>query len=140
MADDPADNNVILLYGDPAFNEKQATSVAITPGMLLQVTSGDLYEANSTAADTAAAPIFALQDELRGGEITDDYAVDAILTAITISQGHRVLAIANAAVAIGEFVESAGNGKLRVRTTGKANLRAISAAAGLDDRFGVEAV
>jgi hypothetical protein len=133
----PADNNTILLYGlDFRFQEKVAAG-AITPGMLIELTSADEVQAHSAAAGQAF-PTFAAEDSLQGREITVAYAAAEIVKYVTPHVGAEVLAIANAAIAIGAEVESAGNGKLQTRTTGERVGIAKSAAGALDDRFAVE--
>lgn len=127
----------VLLRGDPSFQEKQAVAT-ITPGMLVELTAADKVQANSTAADTVAAPSFAMEDVIQGREVIDDYAADEIVRYITASKGDRVEGIANAAIALGAAVESAGNGKLRTLTAGRVVGIAKIAAAALDDRIEIE--
>lgn len=133
----PADNKTIKLYGDPAWNENKAAAI-ITPGMLIEVTATGEVQPNSTAQDAAPAKTFAHEDDLQGREITVDYAVGEIVKRMSPRQGDRVLAIAGAAIAVGQECESAGNGKLIPRTTGASVGTALSAAAALDDRFALE--
>lgn len=131
--------NTILLEGDPAFQEKDAAAIT-TPGMLVELTAADEVQPNSAAADTLAAPTFAVEDGLQGREITVNYEVGEIVKYITLKQGNEAYVIANAAIAIGDKVESAGNGKLQVATTGRVLGIAKTAAAALDDRFVIEAL
>jgi hypothetical protein len=131
--------NTILLEGDPAFQEKVAAG-AITPGMLVELTASDEVQANSVAADTLAAPTVAVEDGLQGREITDGYSLGEVVKYVTLRQGNEAYAIANASIAVGDKLESAGNGKLQTVTTGRALFVAKTAAAALDDRFVVEAL
>jgi hypothetical protein len=131
--------NTTLLEGDPAFQEKVAAGV-VTPGMLVELTAADEVQANGTAADTLAAPTVAVEDSLQGREITDNYAAGEIVKYITLRQGNEAYVIANAAVAVGAKVESAGNGKFQTATTGRVIGVAKTAAAGADERIVIEAV
>ena len=55
--------------------EELVASAAITPGFLIEVDSAEKVKPNGNAAG-AAQPIWALENELEGEEITDDFAVD----------------------------------------------------------------
>lgn len=132
--------NTILLKGDTReFQEKIAAGV-ITPGMLIELTSGDEVQANSTAADASPGAFFAMEDSLQGREITAAYSIGEIVKYISTVPSEEVYPIANAAIAVGDKVESAGNGKLQVLTTGKAIGIAKTAAGALDDRFVLERI
>lgn len=92
-----------------------ATAVAITPGMLLERTSGLLVQKHSTAAGPVEK-LFALEDAEQGKGITDDYAVSVPIQHIKPVPGERVYAIASGTVTKGEFVESSGDGSVRTYT------------------------
>jgi hypothetical protein len=91
-----------------------ATSVAITPGMLLERTSGNLVQAHSTAGGNAIQ-MFACEDELQGKGISDQYGVDDPIQVWFPGRGNWVYGIlANGqSVAVGDKLESAGNGYLQ---------------------------
>jgi len=95
--------------------EYTATAVAITPGMLLELTSADQVQAHSTEGGIVL-PMFALEDELQGKGIDDNYAVSAKIQVWVAVRGEQVFAnIADSEeVNIGDFLISAGNGKLKV--------------------------
>jgi hypothetical protein len=95
--------------------EYTATAVAITPGMLLELTSADQVQAHSTEGGIVL-PMFALEDELQGNGIDDNYAVSAKIQVWVAVRGEQVFAnIADSEeVNIGDFLISAGNGKLKV--------------------------
>lgn len=106
-------------YAD-VVEEIKATEVAITPGMLLERTSAGLVQA-CTATTGAVLPMFALEDELQGKGIDDAYAVSAQIQCWIPGRGDMVYALLEDGedVEVGEFLESAGNGKLQVLTTGQ---------------------
>lgn len=94
--------------------EYTATAVAITPGMLLELTSGGLVKAHSKASQPVL-PMFALEDELQGNGIDDNYAASSKVQVWIPGRGDEVYAILAAGenVAIGDFLESDGNGHLQ---------------------------
>ena len=100
-------------------DQKVATAVAITPGALLERTSGNLVQAHSTAGGPAEKQ-FALEDAFQGKGIDDDYAVSVPIMMWHPIPGERVYATFDAtsggSAAIGDFVESAGDGTLRAYT------------------------
>jgi hypothetical protein len=100
-------------------DQKVATAVAITPGMLLERTSGDLVQAHSTAAGPVEI-LFALEDAMQGNGIGDAYAVSVPVQIWKPIRGERVYATFDAtsggSAAIGDFLESAGDGSLRAYT------------------------
>ena len=106
-------------YAD-VVEEIKATEVAITPGMLLERTSAGLVQA-CTATTGAVFPMFALENELQGKGIDDNYAVSAQIQCWIPGRGDMVYALLEDGedVEVGEFLESAGNGKLEVLTTGQ---------------------
>jgi len=114
-------------YAD-VVEEIKATEVAITPGMLLERTSAGLVQA-CTATTGAVFPMFALEDELQGKGIDDNYAVSAQIQCWIPGRGDMVYALLEDGedVEIGEFMESAGNGKLQVLTTGQPIAVAVEA-------------
>jgi hypothetical protein len=114
-------------YAD-VIEELTATAVAITPGALLERTSAGLVQA-CTATTGAVLPMFALEDELQGKGIDDNYAVSAQIQCWIPGRGDMVYALLEDGedVEIGEFMESAGNGKLQVLTTGQPIAVAVEA-------------
>ncbi len=132
-------NQTVILYGDPSFQEATAEGV-ITPGFLCLHTSGGGVIANNVAQDPNPLPMFAHEDDLRGGCLTDDYAIGAVTKTVTAQNGDRINAVAGAVVAVGETVESAGNGKLIPVTTGKGIGIAREAAAADGDWFEIEII
>jgi len=96
----------IKKYSD-VIEEYTATAVAITPGMLLEMASATTVQAHSTAEGNAL-PMFALEDELQGKEITDNYAVSSKIQCWIPYRGDIVYAIIEDGtdIAVGDFLES----------------------------------
>lgn len=95
-------------------DEKLAAGT-ITPGMLVKRTSADAVVAHSLAGGPVHA-IFALEDENQGNDIADNYASGALVKLWLPVHGEQVYAIAATSgntIAIGDFLESAGDGRLR---------------------------
>ena len=99
-------------YAD-IINEYPAVA-AITPGHLVELTSADKVQAHGTEGGNAI-PQFALEDELQGKAITDAYAADDRVFVWVAGRGDEVNAILadGENVAIGDFLESKGNGTLK---------------------------
>lgn len=100
-------------YSD-VINEITAAA-AITPGMLLELTSAGKVQAHSSSGQNAAPIMFALEDELRGNSINDAYATsDQVQTWIPYP-GDEVYAILvdGQNIAIGDLLESNGDGRLK---------------------------
>lgn len=95
--------------------EEYVANAAITPGHLIEVMSTGKVRAHATAGGNAL-PIFAMEDELQGNGIDDDYsALDPVQCWVAL-RGEQVYALlANGETAvIGSWLESAGDGTLRV--------------------------
>jgi len=112
-----AKNTIKLKKYLDVVNEFTATAVAITPGMLLELTSAELVQAHSSEGGPVL-PMFALEDELQGKGITDDYAVSAKIQVWTAVRGEEVYALLadGEDVAVGDFLISDGTGKLKAAT------------------------
>lgn len=97
-------------------NEYNAVA-AITPGWLLELTSAGKVQANSTAG-IQCTKVFALEDELQGKTIDDDYAIAAPVQCWYATPGEEVFAwLANGEdVAIGAKLVSNGDGQLKAFT------------------------
>lgn len=120
--------NTIRLKGVGTRLERVAAGT-ITPGMLLEVTSADKVQAHATAKGPHAA-IFAVENDLEGDEISDNYVVDDYVQAEIYNRGDEVLAFieaGNAAVTIGTYLESAGDGSLQTYTDGIIVAQALEA-------------
>ena len=114
--------------------EYTATNAVITPGALLELTSAGLVKAHSDAGGVAL-PMFALEDELQGKEINDNYAANDKIQVWVAVRGEIVFAnIAdNEDVSIGDYLVSAGDGTLRVAgSSGDGSVYVGQAVAALD--------
>ena len=100
-----------------------STAVAITPGMLLELDSTAGYVKAHATAGGNAIPMFALEDELQGKEITDQYAVSTLVQVWIPNRGDQVYAILadGNEVEIGSFLESDGNGFLQLHSVDTAS-------------------
>ncbi len=103
--------------------EEGLAAAVITPGMLLERTStardGNsrfTFQAHSTA-DGAAHVVVALEDELQGKEITEDYAAADPVQCWHVASGEQFLGLlANGEnVGIGTKLVSNGDGYLKAR-------------------------
>ncbi len=114
-------SNTILLKGRGIRKEGVAL-LALSPGELVERNASDQIIAHATAAGNAS-PAFVVENELLGSEITVDYAALDNVVYETMPRGAEVLArlaAAAAAVIIGNYLESAGDGTLRITTTAAA--------------------
>lgn len=96
--------------------DEKVAAGTITPGMLVERTSDDKVQAHSIAGGPAN-PLFAIEDAPQGKTKTDNYFVDDKVLLWKPVPGERVEAIAdddtNTSIAIGDFLESDGGGRLR---------------------------
>ena len=90
---------------------------AITPGMLIELTSSNTYQPHSTA-DGTAAKRFAKENSLQGSTIDDAYAADTPVQALGVVQGYLVLEdLADGEdIDIGDWLVSNGDGSLKKRS------------------------
>jgi len=100
-------------YSD-ILEEYDATAVAITPGMLLELTSAGAVQAHSAEAGNVL-PMFAVEDAMQGKGIADNYAASAKIQVWVPGRGDVVFGIVEDAtnIAIGDFLESNGAGLLQ---------------------------
>lgn len=104
----------ILLKGEGLYKEASAGG-AITPGHLIDRNSAGAFVVHATAGGNAL-PMFAMENELAGDEITVAYASGDRVVAVIPERGAEVYALlpaAAAAVVIGDLLESNGDGTLR---------------------------
>ena len=105
----------IDLYGTGIQNEATCTDAAITPGMLVTRTATGVRPHN--VAGGAASPAFAVENDLIGGDISDDYAIGNDVIYRTFAAGSAVYALAHAggaAIAANALLKSAGDGTLEL--------------------------
>jgi len=111
--------DTILLKGGGIRKEGDA-STAITPGDLIQRDGSGGYKANDAAADADAPIIFALENDLVGDGIGDDYDSGDTVQALYPERGSEVYALLAYPenVQDGAALESAGDGSLQAHTAG----------------------
>lgn len=108
-------------------NEFVAAS-AITPGSLVELTSAGLVQDHSTDGGDAAVMV-ALEDELQGKTIEEDYSADDQVQVWHVTPGEEVLAVIPSGEdpAIGTLLESAGDGTFTGTGSGPKLLKVIGA-------------
>jgi len=110
--------NTITIKGQGVRNERIANAT-IKPGALVELMSTGKLRAHATAGGNAQTA-FAVEDDLQGKGIGDNYAADAKVQYNIFAPGDQVYAwLANGQdVAVGDFLESAGGGEFRAFTSG----------------------
>jgi len=119
-------NSIIIKSYVKVQEEITATAAAITPGMLLELSSAGLVQAHSTAGGNVL-PMFAFEDELQGRGIDTDYAISTRVQVLIPRRGdivNALLADGETAV-IGSFLESNGSGALQVHVADASNVAVI---------------
>lgn len=108
----------ILLKGG-GVNKEYDAGTAITPGYLVALAADGDVDPHGTAAANAQR-MFALENELVGDGIDVDYAVGERVKCVVPTPGSEIYALVAAsasAIVIGDFLESAGDGTLRLAAT-----------------------
>ena len=122
---------VIALRGPSAGqSEDWAAAEAITPGHLVTRNSSNLLiKHNDDAPAMNVAADFAMERDEMGKDIDTAYAIGDSVKVGHFSPGDRVNAIIASGVnaAADSYLESAGDGTLRVRTSGTAVAKALEA-------------
>lgn len=106
--------STILLKGEGIHKEAVAAGV-VSPGHLIALNSSGAAVVNAVASK-AVQPCFALEDELAGKDITDNYASGDKVKYVIPCRGSEIYALvpANAsAIVIGDYLEADGTGCLR---------------------------
>ncbi len=107
--------NVILQrYHDPIREEKLAGGT-VTPGHLVKKNSSDAIVVHSTAAGHVKPLQVAIEDELQGKDISDNYSSGDLIQTEILLPGDKFYGILTTSqtIVIGDLLESAGNGTLR---------------------------
>jgi hypothetical protein len=110
--------NSVLVQSNGVTPRKEAKAhTAIRPGMLIKRNSDGEIQRHSTAGGKAAK-LFAVEDVLQGKGIDDWYAANQRTFFIVAQRGDEVWALAthDVTLAVGDYVESAGDGCLRKYT------------------------
>ena len=111
----------IWLLGEPIVRERVAAA-DIRPGALVITNSSGNAAVHATAGGDTG-PAFALENEMFGKGITDTLKSGDLIQIGIGRPGdivYGLLAAAASAVVVGDQLESAGDGTLRKRNTGKA--------------------
>lgn len=110
-------NTIKLKKYNDIIIEKDAEA-AITPGMILELTSSDTVQAHSSAGQNVSPPLVALENELEGEDIDTNYAADDKVQVWIACRGEvAYLILADGEnVSIGDEVESNGAGYLQKHT------------------------
>jgi hypothetical protein len=109
-------NTITLKDEGRAFRKEGEASAAITPGHLIEFGGGEELRVHSTVGG-AARRAFALENDLIGKGPLDAYAANDIVQYGVFPPGAEVWAITSEAVNKGDFLESAGDGRLQVSST-----------------------
>lgn len=131
----------ITIDSDVTVKESTASG-AITPGQLVEQNAATTYRRHATG-DGVAATIFAVEDDLQGKEIGEDYAAGSKVFFKNFRRGDKVFAMLEngADASINSFLVSNGNGNLKVEGTpvGKAIVARALEAIDLSDSQDVDA-
>lgn len=95
--------------------EEYDSAAIITPGQLIELIAAGTVQRHSTA-EGDALPMFALEDELQGKGIDDNYAASTKVQCWVAQRGEHVYAFLadGENVTIGQFLASNGDGDLRL--------------------------
>lgn len=112
----------IVLLGDGTAKEAVANA-AITPGHLVELMTTGKLRVHANAGQNAAKA-FAVEDDLQGKSITDDYAASSQALYRVFKSGDEVFAILadGQSATIGSFLDSNGNGELKVHSADSAGI------------------
>ena len=103
--------------------EEYVAHEAIIPGSLIELNSDNEVQKHATAGGNSL-PMFAIEDALQGNGIEDAYATGDQVNVWIPTRGDNVYAILEDGenVAIGDFLESAGDGYLKKHTADSAGV------------------
>lgn len=104
-------------------HDEKIASGTITPGMLVSRTSADEVIAHATAGGPVNV-LIAIEDENQGNDIDDDYADGDLVKLWRPLPGDQAYLLVDdetgSDIAIGDFVESDGEGRVRKATDASA--------------------
>ena len=108
-------SNTVKLKKYQDINMEFVANAAITPGHLVELMSTNKVKVHTTESGNALPKMFALEDELQGKEIDDDYAADDRVQVWVCQPGEVVNALLKdgETIVIGDALESAGDGTLQ---------------------------
>lgn len=109
-----ANPNTVKLKAYQNVIEEGVANAAITPGELIEWMSTGKVRKHATA-DGNAIPMFALENELEGKGLADNYAADDRVQCWIAGRGDQVYTLLKDGqnVAIGDYLVSAGDGSLK---------------------------
>ena len=109
--------NTIAVKNYLKIREEYVATAAITPGMLVEVTAAGTVQAHSTESGNVL-PMVAGEDALQGKLITEAYVAEQPVQVWVPTRGDIAnMILANGEdVAVGDFLESDGNGALKKHT------------------------
>lgn len=109
--------NVILLKDEGRYFRKEAEAEsAITPGHLIELTSTGTVQPHSTIGAQARIA-FADSNDLIGRDFDAAFVAGDQVRYVVPSRGCELNALVSETVAIGDFLESAGDGTLQITST-----------------------
>jgi hypothetical protein len=102
---------------------------AISPGHIIEMNSNGKVKAHATEGGNVAPIMVALEDELQGNGLDDDYAADDQVQCWIPQRGDELLAILadGEDVNVGDLVESAGGGTVQKYTADTGDSSAATA-------------
>lgn len=105
----------IVLEGENLVIREAIANAVMTPGHLIELMSTGKVRVHANAAQNAV-PMFAVEDDLQGKDITDAYAAAARVKYVIPRRGDVIYALLadGQSASIGDFLESAGDGTLQV--------------------------
>ena len=126
-------NSIIIKSFVKVQEEYTATAVAITPGMLLELTSSGTVQAHSAAGGNVL-PMFAFEDELQGRGIDTAYGVSTKIQCIIPRRGDIINAVLadGENISIGDMLESNGAGALRAHVADQVSWESANPSFNLD--------
>jgi hypothetical protein len=121
----------ILLVGKEHCIMKELVAAGtITPGHLVTITSAGKWAVHGTAGGNPGYKAFAVEADLNGKGIDDNYVANDWAYAWFTQPGveiNALVAAAATAIAVGDYLESAGNGTLRKLASGTPVAQALQA-------------
>lgn len=113
----------VAVIADGAIQKEAVGSGTITPGMLIEkLSDGTVRPHGSAGCD--AQRMFAVENDLEGDEIGDDYSDGERILYKVFQRGNEVYALlaTSQTVSIGDWLESDGNGYLRKHSSDSAGV------------------
>lgn len=107
---------------------EEVAAATITPGAVVELTSAGKVQPHSTA-DGPVSVMLALEDELQGNTIEDDYAADDRVQVWAVQPGEEALVLIPSSLSpdIGDYLQSNGDGKCKAHGAGTAIFQVLEA-------------